>query len=376
MTLRAGLSQTILVDPLTRDSLDGIGVYTRELGSRLARNPDIEIVPAVTGPRAAAAAAPGTFVFGGRHSLQTLRSIALRADHPDAAAFAAVADVYLVTDLRIPRMRHTPVCAAVHDAIPLRHPEWANPQLRGLKNWLLRRSVAWADRVLVLSQAMVPEIVEHFGVPEQRITVTPLGVGDDWFVAESPERVAAVRARHGLVRDYFLFVGTLQPRKNVERIVDAYARLPAHVRSNFDVVVVGKEGWRAQGTVAMLQRHAGAGVRWLQRVPDAELRALYQGAAAFVFPTLYEGFGLPVVEAFASQVPVVTSTVASLPEVAGDAACLIDPYDVDAIAGALLRVAEDREFAAGLRARGLVRARQFTWDACAAKTAAVLLSMA
>lgn len=375
MTLRAGLSQTILIDPLSRDSLDGIGVYTRELGNRLARFPGIEIVPAVMGPRAAAAAPRGVFVFGGRHSVQTLRSIVLRTEHASAAAFAEVGDVYFATDHRIPRLRATPVCATVHDAIPLRHPEWANPQMRGVKNWLLRHSVAWADRVLVLSQAMVPEIVEHFGVPESRITVTPLGVGGDWYVAEPPQRVAAVRAHYGLARDYFLFVGTLQPRKNVERIVDAYLRLPARLRDAFDVVVVGKEGWSAAGTVALLEKHAGTGVRWLQRVPDADLRPLYQGATAFVFPTLYEGFGLPVLEAFASQVPVLTSTVASLPEVAGDAACLVDPYDVDAIAEALTRIADDREYAAGLRARGLARAREFTWDACTARTAAVLLAM-
>jgi alpha-1,3-rhamnosyl/mannosyltransferase len=376
MTLRIGLSSTILVDPLTRDSLDGIGIYTRELSARLAALPDMAVVPAVVGPRAGAAAPPGTFRFTGRHSLDTLRSMLLGADHRNARALEAVADVYLATDQRVPRLRRVPVCATIHDAIPLRHPEWANPRLRGLKNLLLRKSFGWADRVLVLSHATVAEVVEHYRVPESRITVTPLGVDDAWFGAPTADALAATLRRYGLARGYLLFVGTLQPRKNVERIVDAYARLSPALRAGFDLVVVGKVGWSAAPIVARLRERAGEGVRWLERVPDPDLRVLYRGAAGFVFPSLYEGFGLPVLEAFASGLPVVTSTVTSLPEVAGDAALLVDPLDVDAIAAAMTRLLEDRGLADDLRTKGLARARGFTWEACAAKTAVVLRAMA
>jgi alpha-1,3-rhamnosyl/mannosyltransferase len=375
MTLRVGLSSTILVDPLTRDSLDGIGVYTRELSARLAAMPDVAVVPAVVGPRACAAAAPGAFRFAGRHSLDTLRSMLLGAGHRNERALEAVADVYLATDQRVPRLRRIPVCATIHDAIPLRHPEWANPRLRSLKNLLLRSSFGWADRVLVLSRATIAEVVEHYRVPESRIAVTPLGVDDAWFVAPAAEALADTLRRYGLARGYLLFVGTLQPRKNVERVVDAYGRLPPTLRASFDLVVVGKVGWSAAPIVAKLRERAGEGVRWLERVPDVDLRMLYRGAAGFVFPSLYEGFGLPVLEAFASGVPVVTSNVTSLPEVAGDAALLVDPLDADAIAQAMARILDDRALAGSLRAKGAARALGFSWEACAAKTAAVLREM-
>ena len=141
-------------------------------------------------------------------------------------------------------------------------------------------------------------------------------------------------------------------------------------------MIAGQAGWLADDLVAMLRRAEGAGrVRWLDYVEADDMRALYQGAAAFVFPSLYEGFGLPVLEAFASGTPVITSTTTSLPEVAGDAALLVDPLDVDALAAAMAAVVEDTALAARLRAAGRTRAKAFTWARCADETVAVLRSL-
>jgi glycosyltransferase involved in cell wall biosynthesis len=285
-------------------------------------------------------------------------------------------DVVHATDYRIPRLRRTPVCATLFDAIPLRHPEWANPRLRRMKNFLLRKSARWADHVIAISQAMVPELVELYGIDLQRITVTSLGVDARWFVRESASRVAAVQSRYSLNPGYLLFVGTLQPRKNIGRIVEAFGRLPAPIAGGRQLVIAGKAGWRAEELVATLRAaEAGGRVRWLDYVDADDMRALYQGAAAFVFPSLYEGFGLPVLEAFASGIPVVTSTTTSLPEVAGDAALLVDPTDIDALAGAIASIIDDSALADRLRIAGLERARAYTWARCAAETNAVLRTL-
>jgi glycosyltransferase involved in cell wall biosynthesis len=230
--------------------------------------------------------------------------------------------------------------------------------------------------VIAVSRAMVPELVEHYAVPEERISVTHLGVDERWFEREPDARIAALRQRYHLDRRYLLFVGTLQPRKNVARILAAFERLPPSFRAEVQLVIAGRAGWQIDELVTALRTAGNEGrVRWLDYVPAADLRSLYQGAAAFVFPSLHEGFGLPVLEAFASGVPVVCSNVTSLPEVAGDAALQVDPTDVAGLASAMEALVSDDALAQRMRERGRDRAREFTWDRCAEGTLAVLRSM-
>ena len=374
--LRVGISVTVLGGPLERVRPDGIGVYTHELLEAYGLRDDVMPVRVVMGPGAARHAPPGATVLPHRAAIATALSVATGADFRGARRLAERVDVFHSTDYRIPRLSRTPVCATLFDAIPLSHPEWANARLRGFKNVLLRRSAQWADHVIAISHAMVPDLVEYYGLDAKRITVTPLGVDARWFVAESASRIAAVQARHALNPGYLLFVGTLQPRKNVERIIAAFERMPAQTTAGRQLVIAGKAGWRVDDLVATLREGAARGqVRWLEYVDAGDLRALYQGAAAFVFPSLCEGFGLPVLEAFASGTPVITSTTTSLPEVAGDAALLVDPLDVDAVAAAMAAIVDDAGVAARLRAAGLERARTFTWARCADETVSVLRSL-
>ena len=175
--------------------------------------------------------------------------------------------------------------------------------------------------------------------------------------------------KYGLKPGYFLFVGTLQPRKNVEGILAAFQALPEELRRSRGLVIAGKAGWGADALAAKLHglRSEGA-CHWLQYVPADELKALYQCAGVFVFPSLWEGFGIPVLEAFASGIPVIASNVSSLPEVAGDAALLVDPQGITELRNAMERLAQDRDFAQTLIERGRLRARQMTWETCAKKT--------
>ncbi len=167
-----------------------------------------------------------------------------------------------------------------------------------------------------------------------------------------------------------------QPRKNVARILEAYRRLPVGVQAEHQLVIAGKEGWRVGELVAELRSLSGKGrVRWLDYVEDGDLRALYQGASAFVFPSLYEGFGLPILEAFASGIPVVTSRSTSLPEVAGEAALMVDPTDSNAIAAAMALLLDDSTLVDRLKQAGLARARTYTWAKCAGETASALRSL-
>ena len=366
--LRIGLGTTMIEPALNGGHLDGIGVYTQALLRHLPQA-GCEVLP-FSWPRARGNAP----LTAGQPLAQSFeRASLVDLLTPDAHRVHVPADVFHVTDYRVVRM-DCPVVASLHDALPLKHPEWCNPRLRGLKNWLQRKAAQKADHVIALSHYAVDELVECFGVDERRITVVPCGVGEAWLQAPAPDAVAATLAAHGLRPGYFLFVGTLQPRKNVDRLQDAYLALPAAVRAERQLVIVGHAGARSEALVRRIAaaRQDGAQVVWLNRLDDdGQLRHVYAGAGVFVFASLYEGFGIPVVEAFASGVPVVAANTTSLPEVSAGAAVEVDPLDTGAIADAMLALAREPALRARCVTAGRARAAVLTWEATARQTAAV-----
>ncbi|MEF3275301.1 MAG: glycosyltransferase family 4 protein [Chloroflexus sp.] len=270
---------------------------------------------------------------------------------------------------------HPPAAVTIHDVGYRIFPETHTARRRIELELTTRWSIYAARRVLAISHATKRDLVQWYGVDPDRITVTHPGLSAGFGIPTDPALILETCARYGLSqRPYLLYIGTVQPRKNLVRVIEALALVVA-AGYDLDLAIVGQRGWlsepieRRASELGLAQR-----VHFTGYAPDADLPALLAGALAFVFPSLYEGFGIPVVEAMACGAPVITSTTSSLPEVAGDAALLVDPRDTHAIAAAIMRLSDDPDLRAVLRARGLARARQFTWEACAQRTLEALLA--
>jgi glycosyltransferase involved in cell wall biosynthesis len=254
------------------------------------------------------------------------------------------ADVLHCPTYRGPMGPRTPMVVTVHDLAVLRHPETFNRWTRNYSPRVVPRVLRAAHRIIAVSEFTRRELVELLDVPPDKIAVVPNGV-DDEFTREGA-------AAPG---DYVLAVGTLEPRKNLGRLVEAAQR------SDVELRVVGARGW---GDVEV----GGNGVRWLGEVDDAELARLYRGALCLAYPSLYEGFGIPVLEAMACGAPVVTTRGSAMEELADGAAVLVDAYDPAEIAAGIERAAAERD---QLVARGFERARAFRWEEIADATVRV-----
>jgi glycosyltransferase involved in cell wall biosynthesis len=280
--------------------------------------------------------------FGRSDRLSTLTRDAVW--YPFALGRAGGADVLHCPTYRGPLRSKLPLVVTVHDLAVFRHPEAFNRWTRTYSPLLVPRVLAGASRVIAVSEFTRRELVELIGVPDEKIRVVPNAV-EEQFTRDGP-------AADG---EYVLTVGTLEPRKNLRRLVEAVRGADVELR------VVGARGW---GGVEV----GGNGVRWLGEVTDTELARLYRGALCVAYPSLYEGFGIPVLEAMACGVPVVTTRGTAMEEVADGAAVLVDARDPTEIAAGIERAVADRD---RLVARGLERARAFRWDSVADATVGV-----
>jgi alpha-1,3-rhamnosyl/mannosyltransferase len=229
-----------------------------------------------------------------------------------------------------------------------------------------------SEHLITDSEAIRVEVAEYFGWDKNRITAIPLGVPRE-FRPYGEFELAEPLSRYGLVAGrYCLCVSTLEPRKRIDRLLDAYADLPAMSRARFPLVLAGSKGWLNEQLEAKIELGEAQGwLRYLGFVPEPDLPFLYAGAHAFFFPSLYEGFGLPILEALASGVPTLTSSSSSLPEVAGGAAWLVAPDDHDDLKDGLEKVMFDDDWRTSARRRGLEVAAKRTWQECAQRTLGV-----
>ncbi|WP_035215154.1 glycosyltransferase family 4 protein [Desulfobulbus elongatus] len=371
--LRIGINATALLSPRT-----GIGQYIYHLGRQLLESDEVE-----------------PHFFYANYWRRTLRSEAV-------PHFSAIKDYIMrfvpqpyvvfrfLMQMRFTAgLRHHPVelyhepnyfafkfpgpsVVTVHDASWVRHPETHPSERLAAISRYLQRSLDGASAILTDSEFVKNEIIELFGVPPEKIFPVLLGVSPDFYPRQPKECRDFFAEQELTFGNYVLSVSTLEPRKNISRLIDAYSLLPPELQRHFPLVLVGMRGWLTSGLEARMKPLVERGVvKPLGYVHDVAMPLIYSGAAAFVFPSLYEGFGLPVLEAMACGVPVISSSTSSLPEVVGDAGILVDPLDVEAMSASLHRILEDRVVAAELSGRGIQRAAGFSWERTAAETVGV-----
>ncbi len=347
----------------------GIGRYVRELVAALSRLDTTTTYRLfVSGTPAGSLPAPPGANFGWRSTRLSPRSMArlwqrLRVPVP-IEFWMGRQDLFHATDFVLPpTLPTTRTLLTVHDLSFVHVPETTDPRLKRYLDVVVPRSVRRADRVLADSQATRDDLIALYNTPPDKVTVLLSGVSAAFHPVDDPGRYAQVRQRYGLGDWPFLFtVGTIQPRKNYVRLCQAFSALPATC-ADVHLVIAGGKGWLDDPIYATVNSLGLAErVHFIGFAADEDLPVLFSMAEAVPFLSLYEGFGLPVLEAMACGTPVVTSAVSSMPEVAGDAALLVNPYDLEQITGALEQVLLDRELRQRLVRRGHVQAAQFTWD--------------
>jgi glycosyltransferase involved in cell wall biosynthesis len=286
--------------------------------------------------------------------------------------FVGASDLFHCTNFSTYSQKRGKKILTVHDVSFFLFPEY-HPLMRRLTfKAFFPRSLDQADHIITDSNSTKRDLVDYFHVPAEKITTIHLGV-DETFVPVSEREAAPILSKHGIrFGKYLLYVGTVEPRKNLPRLIQAYNLFRANASQSLPLVLVGASGWLNQDLFREIDKSRWESeIKLLGYVAKTDLSALYSGAAAFVYPSIYEGFGLPPLEAMACGAPVITANNSSLPEVVGDAAILVDAYDVDAIARAMLQVASDPTMRENLKERGLARAKCFSWRRTAEQTLAV-----
>ncbi len=266
----------------------------------------------------------------------------------------------------------------IHDCIHLMFPQYLPSKLAHVyakgSMWIAAHK---ADRILTVSEASKRDILRLFNVPAEKVVVIYNAIDERFLAPANAERMELVRQRYQLDHPFVLYVGNIKPHKNIERLIDAFGRARSECPDNLKLVIIGDEISKYPGLRQSVHKHKlDKHVRFLGFQPMETLAAFYRLARAFVFPSLYEGFGLPPLEAMACGSPVVTSNVSSLPEVAGGAALLVDPYDANSIADGIVQAVTDDTLRADLITRGLERARSFSWPQSVRKIHEIYMQVA
>lgn len=274
-----------------------------------------------------------------------------------------------------PRFTPVPTVISVMDVSYVRFPEmFTSSDLYQLQNWTAY-SVKNAKKVLTISNSSRDDIIKTYKTPEEKVVTIYPGIKNLTTLEPRVFGMNQLQSKYHISDNFILFVGTLQPRKNISRLIEAFSKIER--KNDLQLIIIGKRGWQYEEILAAPEKFGVVeDVKFLENVPDDELNVFYQHAKCYVLPSLYEGFGLPVVEAMQRGCPVITSNISSLPEAGGDAALYVDPENVDDIAEKITKLINDKELREELIKKGKEQVKKFSWDKSAKDTLHILREVA
>lgn len=286
--------------------------------------------------------------------------------------FFPAVDVLHSTTFCVPKTGYKKLIITIYDVSFLTHPEYHLEENIAHCHKGTLEAVQCADKIIAISEHTKKDLIHYYHCDPRKIVVTLLGVDGRFKPLDDAARIDAAKKRYGITKKFIFNIGSIEPRKNISGLVEAYAMLPDQIQEEYDLIIGGGKGWKNSTlyeTVVRLKLEDR--VKFIGFVDDEDLPYLYNGATIFVYPTFYEGFGLPVLEAMACGCPVISSNVSSIPEVVGAGGLLVNPEKTNEIAGAMSALLSDTKIRAKLSEKGLLQAAKFSWLTCAEETLTV-----
>ncbi|MBU4349100.1 glycosyltransferase family 4 protein [bacterium] len=288
---------------------------------------------------------------------------------PSAERLVGGIDIFHASDRLDPPLKKAKLVVTIYDLTPIKFKEFFTEKAARYFAEYFKSVIPKADMVVAISQCTKNDILEYFDIAEDRIQVTPLAANDNYKRILDKEVIDGIKEKYGIDKNYVLFVGTLEPRKNIANLVRAYSILPDYLKRDHLLVICGKKGEYYEEIFKTVEKLGLEDkVIFTGYVPDKDIPLLMNGAEIFVYPTFYEGFGLPLIEAMACGTPVISSNISSIPEVIGNAGILINPNDVEELNDAILKLLTSETLKNQLSKKGLKQARKFSWKTTAKKT--------
>jgi alpha-1,3-rhamnosyl/mannosyltransferase len=374
--LKVGFGTTVWCKGVMDSKLDGIGIYSKNIYQNIIK--EIPLSPIVfgnygDGDMSRCRFSDNIYRSGTKFPMYTLFNRFLKVPYGSLKEYQESIDIFFAPDHYIPPFKNIPVVATVMDLIPIVHPEWTSSTLRKIKNRFLVESIKGANHIITISEYSKSDIVKMLDIDSEKIDVIDLGVDEVFFDRVNANKKQEVLKKYDIKEGFFLSLGTLQPRKNVVRTIKAHQMLPKDIKKDHPLIIVGKYGWRGKELLREIEELEDRGDgKWLYYIPQRDIYAILQSSLAVVYPSLYEGFGLPILEAFASEVPIITSNVTSIPEVAFGASIMVDPYSIEDISNAMRNMATDDYLRVKLVEAGKRKVVKYKWGTVAKKHLEVL----